>query len=164
MLATANFNRIGNYRKDAKYRVGQNKHFPPRIRDAKGLRKVGPHLMNAVHNIAANRTNFMWRFVTEDETWVHHYTPETKRSIVYARLVKPNVFWYAKGIVLIHYLEKDNNCSWYYLNLLDQLDVKIREKKHGLKKKKIILHHNALAHKSVLANGTKHFVIGFLED
>ena len=37
--------------------------------------------------------------------------------------------------------------SEYYCNLLDQLDSKIREKRHGLQKKKILFHQdNAPAH------------------
>lgn len=27
-----------------------------------------------------NRSDFVCRFVTVDETWVHHYTPETKQQ------------------------------------------------------------------------------------
>ena len=50
-----------------------------------------------------------------------------------------SVFWDAKGILLIGDLEKDRTITGkYYSNLLDQLDVKIREKRPGLKKKKII--------------------------
>jgi hypothetical protein len=42
----------------------------------------------------------------------------------------------------------------YYSKLLTRLDEKIREKKPGLQKKKIIFHQdNAPAHKSVLAMG-----------
>lgn len=107
-----------------------------------------------------------------DETWVHHYTPETKqqskqwveaggsapkkaKSIASAGKVMASVFWDAKGILLIDYLEKGKTITGqYYSNLLDQLDVKIREKRPGLKKKKIIFHQdNAPAHKGALAMG-----------
>jgi histone-lysine N-methyltransferase SETMAR len=27
-----------------------------------------------------NKTNFMRRFITRDETWIHHYTPESKQQ------------------------------------------------------------------------------------
>jgi len=27
-----------------------------------------------------NKTDFMHRFITMDETWIHHYTPESKQQ------------------------------------------------------------------------------------
>ena len=62
------------------------------------------------------------------------------------------VFWDFKGILLIDYLQKGKTInSEYYCNLLDQLNVQIREKRPGLQRKKIIFHQdNAPAHKSVL--------------
>jgi len=58
----------------------------------------------------------------------------------------------------IDYLEKGKRITgeyyYYYSNLLTRLDEKIREKRPGLQKKKIIFHQdNAPAHKSVLAMG-----------
>jgi histone-lysine N-methyltransferase SETMAR len=58
-----------------------------------------------------------------DETWIHHYTPESKqqskqwieagcsgpkkaRSVPSARKVMASVFWNAEGILFIDYLEK----------------------------------------------------------
>ena len=63
------------------------------------------------------------------------------------------VFWDFKGILLIDYLQKCKTInSEYYCNLLDQLNVQIREKRPGLQRKKIIFHQdNEPAHKSVLA-------------
>jgi Transposase. len=47
------------------------------------------------------------------------------------------VFWDAKVILLIDYLEKGRTITGeYYSNLLDQLDVTIFEKRPDLKKKK----------------------------
>jgi histone-lysine N-methyltransferase SETMAR len=138
-----------------------------------------PHLLNADQKQMRKRlsqqcldrfnrdpTDFVRRFVTMDETWVHHYTPETKqqskqwveaggsapkkaKSIASAGKVMASVFWDAKGILLIDYLEKGRTITGeYYANLLDQLDAKIQEKRPGLKKKKIIFHQdNAPAHK-----------------
>ncbi|GIX91212.1 putative DD34D transposase [Caerostris darwini] len=61
----------------------------------------------------------------------------------------------AKKIVLIEYLAKGKIIKGeYYSNLLDQLDVKIREKRPGLKKEKVIFHQdNAPVHKGALAMG-----------
>jgi len=70
-----------------------------------------------------NKTDFMRRFITMDETWIHHYTPESKqqskqwteagcsapkktRSVPSAGKVTASVFWDAEGILFIDYLEK----------------------------------------------------------
>ena len=119
-----------------------------------------------------NKTDFVHRFITMDETWIHHYTPESKqqskqwteagcsapkktRSVPSAGKVMASVFWDAEGILFIDYLEKGKTITGeYYSNLLTRLDEKIREKRPGLQKKKIIFHQdNAPAHKSVLAMG-----------
>ena len=107
-----------------------------------------------------------------DETLIHHYTPESKqqskqwievgcsgpkktRSVPSAGKFMASVFWNAQGILFIDHLEKGKTIiGEYYSNLLTQLDKKIREKRPGLQKKKIIFHHdNAPAHKSVLTIG-----------
>ena len=103
-----------------------------------------------------------------DETWIHHYTPESKqqskqwteagysapkktRSVPSAGKVMASVFWDAEGI----YLEKGKTITGeYYSNLFTRLDKKICEKRPGLQKKKIIFYQDiAPAHKSVLAMG-----------
>jgi len=107
-----------------------------------------------------------------DETWIHHHTPESKqqseqwteagcsapkktRSVPSAGKVMASVFWYAEGILFIDYLEKGNTITpEYYSNLLTTLDKKIREKRPGLQKKKIIFYQdNVPTHKGVLAMG-----------
>jgi len=119
-----------------------------------------------------NKTDFVHQFITMDETWVRHYTPESKqqpkqwteagcsapkktRSVPSAGKVMLSVFWDAEGILFIDYLEKGKTITGeYYSNLLTRLDEKIRDKRPGLQKKKIIFHQdNATAHKSVLAMG-----------
>jgi len=66
-----------------------------------------------------------------------------------------SVFWDPEGILFIYYVEKGKTITGkYYSNLLTRLDEKIREKRPGLQKKKIIFHQdNAPAHRSVLAMG-----------
>ena len=101
-----------------------------------------------------NPTEFLRRFVTVDETWIHHNTPETKqqskqwtargepvpkkaKTVLSAGKVMATVFWDAKGILLVDYLEKGKTINGqYYANLLDQLKEKIREQRPGLAKKK----------------------------
>jgi len=123
-----------------------------------------------------NKTDFVRRFITMDETWIHHYTPESKqqskegteagcsapkktRSVPSAGKVMASVFWNAEGILFIDYLEKGKTITGgYYSNLLTRLDDKIRKKRPGLRMKNIIFHRdNALAYKSVLAMGNLTF-------
>jgi histone-lysine N-methyltransferase SETMAR len=106
------------------------------------------------------------------ELRIHHYTPESKqqskqwteagcsppkntRSVPSARKFMASVFWDTEGILFIDYLENGKTITGvYYSSLLTRLDEKIRQKKPGLQKKKIIFHQdNAAAHKSVLAVG-----------
>jgi len=100
-----------------------------------------------------NKTEFVHRFITMDETWIHHYTPESKQqskqwteagcsapkktmSVPSAGKVMASVFWDAEGILFVDYLEKGKTITReYYSNLLTRLDKKIREKRPGLQKK-----------------------------
>jgi histone-lysine N-methyltransferase SETMAR len=70
-----------------------------------------------------NKTDFVRRFIIMDETWIYHYTPESKQqskqwteagcsapkktsSVPSAGKVMRSVFWDAEGILVIDYLEK----------------------------------------------------------
>jgi len=93
------------------------------------------------------------RFITVDETWTHHFSPETKEQSKqwteaggnapkmakqFNRLVRSwqRFFWDYKGILLIDCLQKGKTInSEYYCNLLDQLNLKIREKQPDIQKK-----------------------------
>jgi histone-lysine N-methyltransferase SETMAR len=68
------------------------------------------------------------------------------------------VFWDAKGILFVDYLAKGKTINGeYFANLLDQLRQKIREKRPGLAKKKILVHQdNAPCHKSAIAMAKIH--------
>lgn len=152
-----------------------------------GMRKLCarwvPHLLNADHKqtrcrlsqqclqlFEKNPKDFLRRFVTMDETWVHLFTPESKqqskqwveaggsapkkaKTIASAGKIMASVFWDSKGILLIDYLPKGRTINGeYYAHLLDQLDGKIKEKRPDLQKKKILFHQdNAPAHKNALA-------------
>jgi histone-lysine N-methyltransferase SETMAR len=90
-----------------------------------------------------NKTDFVRRFITMDETWIHHYTLESKqqskqwteascsaapkktRSVPSAGKVMASVFWDAEGILFNDYLEKGKTITGeYYSNLLTRLDKK----------------------------------------
>lgn len=138
--------------------------------DEKQMRKrMSQHGLNLFEK---NPTEFMRRFVTTDETWVHHYTPETReqskqwaergssltrkgKSVPSIKKIMASVFWDAKGIILIDYLDKGRAMNGeYFSNLLDRLEKKISETRPGLHKKEIILHQdNALHYKKALAMG-----------
>jgi hypothetical protein len=64
-----------------------------------------------------NKTDFVRRFITMDETWIHHFTPESKQQSkqwTEAGFSAPKktrsvpsagkVFWDAEGILFIHYI------------------------------------------------------------
>jgi hypothetical protein len=89
-----------------------------------------------------NQTDLVRRFITMDETWIYHYTPESKqqskqwteagcsapkktRSVPSAGKLMALVFWDAEGILFIDYFEKGKTITGeYYSNLLTRLDKK----------------------------------------
>jgi len=105
-----------------------------------------------------NKQDFLRRYVTMDETWIHHFTPESKRQSAEwraARKSRPkrsktqqsagkvlaSVFWDAQGMIYIDYLEKGKSInSAYYSELLVRLKDEIAKKRPHMKKKKIIFH------------------------
>lgn len=122
-----------------------------------------------------DKVDFVRRFITMDETWVYHHDPESKQEAKEwcepgcsaskrvrvrksAKKVMASVFWDAKGILFVDYLQTGKTInSEYYCNLLDQLKEKIREKRPGLQKKKILFHQdNAPCHKSILTMAKIH--------
>jgi hypothetical protein len=52
-----------------------------------------------------------------------------------------SVFWDARGIIFIDYLEKGQTInSEYYIALLERLNDEIKKKRPHLKKKKVLFH------------------------
>jgi hypothetical protein len=80
------------------------------------------------------------QFIITDETWIHHYTleskqqskqwteavcsaPEKTRSVPSTGRVMALVFWDAESILFVDYLEKGKTITGdYYPNLLTGLD------------------------------------------
>ena len=125
-----------------------------------------------LYQFQRNPTDLLKRFITVDETWVHHYTPKTKqrfkqwnshgecvpkkaKAVSSAGKVMATIFWDANDILLIGYLEKGKTITGaYYAALLDQLAVQIKEKRQ---QKKVLFHEdNARVHTSTIAMSKLH--------
>lgn len=122
-----------------------------------------------------NKTEFWRRLITVDETWIHHYTPETKnqskqwiekgepapkkpKAVYSAGKVMASVFWDSHGIIFIDYLEKGKTITGaYYASLLDKLKEEISKNRPHLQKKKVLFHQdNAPSHTSTVAMAKIH--------
>lgn len=126
--------------------------------------------MQCLAKFKHNPSEFLRRYVTVDETWIHHYTPEMKvqsaqwvfpgerapkkaKTIQSAGKVMATVFWDSQGIILIDYLEKGRTITGqYYADLLGRFDTQLKKKRPHLAKKKVLFHHDhAPAHSSAIA-------------
>ncbi|XP_055384278.1 uncharacterized protein LOC129613955 [Condylostylus longicornis] len=114
--------------------------------------------MNCLAMFTKNKTEFLRRFITIDETWVHHYTPETKeqskqwtsrgeaapkkaKTTLSAGKVMASVSWDARDISFVDYLQKGKTINGeYYANLLQRLSEEIKVKRPHLSKKKVLFH------------------------
>ncbi|KAL7724069.1 hypothetical protein ACLKA6_012721 [Drosophila palustris] len=101
-----------------------------------------------------NKSEFLRRYITMDETWIHHFTPESNRQSAewhaagesrpkrpktqqLAGKVMASVFWDAHGIIFIDYLQKGQTInSDYYMALLERLKDEIAKKRPHMAKKK----------------------------
>ncbi|XP_066270858.1 histone-lysine N-methyltransferase SETMAR-like [Branchiostoma lanceolatum] len=97
----------------------------------------------------SNPANFLKRFVTRDETWVHHFDPESKekskewtkkgsqlpkkfKRVASVGKVMASVFWDSEGVIMIDYLQKGQTINGeYYASELRQLKAAIKEKRRG---------------------------------
>ena len=105
---------------------------------------------------------FLHLIVTADETWVHHYQPETKRqSMEYRHRGSPTrrkfktqtsigkimatVFWDASGVIHVDFLEPGSTINAQrYVSTLKALKDRLRRIRSN---KRIVLHHdNARPH------------------
>lgn len=106
--------------------------------------------------------DFLHRFVTVDEIWIHHYnTSEIKeqqskrgktdsepvqkktKTTQSAGKVMATVFWDAHGILLIDYTENGKPLTGeYYASLLQRLETEIKQKRPHMANKKILFHHD----------------------
>ena len=122
-----------------------------------------------------NPREFLHRYITVDETWIHFHTPETKEhskqwttpgesapkkanTVKSADMVMGTGFRNAIEIFFIDYSEKGKTINGdYYALLLVQLSKDIEEKRPHLVKKKVRLHQdNARVHTCAVAMGKLH--------
>ena len=105
-----------------------------------------------------NTDEFLRRFITMDETWIHYFTPETKeqskqwtspgepapkkaKTVKSTGKVMATVFWDALGIIHIDYLPLKQTISGdYYAALLDRFNNILKKKRPHLAKKKVLFH------------------------
>lgn len=122
-----------------------------------------------------NPDDVIQKIVTGDETWVHHYDPESKQESMQwhikgtphpkkfkvtpsAGKVMATIFWDCDGILLIDYKDKSVNITGaYYANILRQLRESIKEKRRGkLTRGVLLLHDNAPVHSARVAKAAAH--------
>jgi histone-lysine N-methyltransferase SETMAR len=109
---------------------------------------------------------FLDHIVTEDETWVSHFTPESKRQsldwhnprspskprkfkqTLSTRKIMATVFWDRKGVFLVEFMPRDTtiNAESYYATLR-RLRYAIQNRRRGLLSSGVMpLHDNARPH------------------
>ncbi len=108
---------------------------------------------------------FLSRIVTGDETWIHHYTPTTKKdtmvwktaeerppkkfkTFLSAGKVMCTAFWDQKGVLLEEFLPSGNTINAQrYCETLKKLRTAIKNKRPGLLTRGVVLmHDNARPH------------------
>jgi histone-lysine N-methyltransferase SETMAR len=113
---------------------------------------------------------FLHRIVTVDETWCHHYMPESKRASkewrgkdeecpVKAKTqpstgkVMAMVSWDYKGVLHINFLHYQKTISAvYYCDLLEKVRAACRSKRRSFSIRDVLLlHDNARPHTAALA-------------
>ena len=118
-----------------------------------------------LHLYNANPNKFLYRCLTGDETWLHHWDPETKqasmqwqhvgsqppkkaRTQALAGKVMATIIWDVEGILLIDYLPRKTIITGnYYVEVLRCLLQAIKDKRRGkLSRNILLLHDNAPAH------------------
>ena len=119
----------------------------PKLLTAEQKRERDQTSLYNLRRFETDPDDFVARFVTMDETWIHHFQPETKlqskqwkhpdspapktaKSVPSARKVMASVFRDSRGILLIDYLEKGQTIKGrYYADLLNQLREAIKAKR-----------------------------------
>ena len=101
-----------------------------------------PHLFTDEQKQKRVKKEFLRKYVTMDETWIHHFTLESN----------------PQGILVIDYLEKGRTVnSKYYIALLVYLKEEITKKQPQMKKQKVLFHQdNTPCHKLIATMAKLH--------
>lgn len=128
------------------------------------------HLMQ----YAREGNEFLFRIITGNETWVHHFTPETKAASMTwkhpnspvrkkfkvspsAGQVMATVFWDAKGVILLDFLYHGTINAEHYCDTLTKLRSAIQRKRPGLLSEGVmLLDENAKPHAARLTQDQIH--------
>lgn len=169
---------VGSVEKILHDELGLNKmaaRWVPKMltRDQKRIRQLTSETNLAIIN--QDPDGFLERFLTVDETWVHHFDPESKRqsiewrhrglppprkfrSTTSAGKVMATVFWDAAGVVLIDFLPRGHSITGqYYAALIAKLRDAIKAKRRGKLRRGVLFHQdNAPAHKSCISMAAIH--------
>uniref|UniRef100_H2ZZ49 Mos1 transposase HTH domain-containing protein n=1 Tax=Latimeria chalumnae TaxID=7897 RepID=H2ZZ49_LATCH len=117
----------------------------------------------------ADQANFPACVVTGDETWIHHWDPETKQESMQwkhqasptpkklhsqplANKVMASILWDAKDVLLTDYMPHTRMTDEYYATLMQKFRQAIKEKSKGV----LLLHNNAPVHKARVALAATH--------
>ena len=124
---------------------------------------------------------FESHIVTGDETYIHHYEPETKRQSmqwlppgseapkkairkISAKTVLTLVFWDRLGVLMVEFFRKGTTMTGaVYAEILAKLAIAIQERRTHMRKDGVfLLHDNAPAHTSNLSKSAIQ-ELGFIE-
>jgi len=122
-----------------------------------------------------DKNKFIAHIVTQDETWVHHFDPETKaqsmawkhpwspppkkfKTVPSSGKVMASVFWDAEGVIMIDYLKKGHTINGeHYANQLRKLRQEIKIKRRGKLRRGVwLLQDNAPVHTAQVAVAAAH--------
>ena len=159
-------------RKDLKFRKVSARWVPKQLKPEQQAMRM----MTSLDNLQRYKTEgeaMLNRIVTGDETWVHHYQPETKQAsrlwkhkesptptkfkvVPSASKVMATVFWDMRGVLLVEFQEHGRTVNASsYCSLLERLRTAIRTKRRGLLTQGVILlHDNARPHTARLTQET----------
>jgi len=106
----------------------------PRLLTPDNKRNRGTTSERCLTLFKRNPKEFLRRFVTVDETWIHWYTPEEGEDCPIGRKGDGHRFWDSQGVIYIDYLEKGKTVTGlHYAELLVRLaDSPIWRKKSAL--------------------------------
>ena len=136
-------------------------HLLTHSRSKTTMRRWFRVLFATVHH---NKKEFLCKYVTMDETWIFHFTPESNQQSAEwtaggencpmqasAGKVLTSIFWDVQGILFTDYLEKGRTInSKYYIALLVHLKEEIAKNWPQMKKKNVLFHQDDVpCHKSI---------------